>query len=63
MERVTIVGCGNAGLIHAAKLIEKGYEVCLLKTSSTSNTSFYDTIVSEQGYQVKDTSPRRSKTI
>ncbi len=59
MEKITIVGCGNAGLIHAAKLIEKGYDVCLLKTSSTSNTSFYDTIVSEQGYQVKDTTTNK----
>lgn len=55
MKKVTIVGCGNAGLIHAAKLIEKGYDVSLLKTSSTSNTSFFDTIVSEHGFQVKDT--------
>lgn len=55
MEKVTIVGCGNAGLIHAAKLIEKGYEVCLLKTSSVANNSYFDTIVSEQGFQVNDT--------
>ena len=55
MEKVTIVGCGNAGLIHAAKLIEKGYEVCLLKTSSVANNSYFDTIVLEQGYQVNDT--------
>ena len=31
MERVTIVGCGNAGLIHAAKLIEKGMRFVYLK--------------------------------
>ena len=55
MEKVTIIGCGNAGLIHAAKLIEKGYEVCLLKTSSVANNSYFDTIVFEQGYQVNDT--------
>ena len=24
--KVTVIGCGNAGLIHAAKLIEKGIE-------------------------------------
>ena len=59
MKKVTIVGCGNAGLIHAAKLIEKGYEVSLLKTSSSSNTSFFDTIVAEQGYQVKDTTTNK----
>ena len=55
MERVTIVGCGNAGLIHAAKLIEKGYEVCLLKTSSAANNSYFDTIIEEGGFQVNDT--------
>lgn len=55
MEKVTIVGCGNAGLIHAAKLIEKGYEVCLLKTSSVANASYFDTIAAEQGFQVNDT--------
>lgn len=59
MKKVTIIGCGNAGLIHAAKLIEKGYEVSLLKTSSSTNASFFDTIVAEQGYQVKDTTTNR----
>lgn len=59
MKNVTIVGCGNAGLIHAAKLIEKGYSVCLLKTSSSSNLSFFDTIVEEQGYQVKDSTANK----
>lgn len=51
--RITIIGCGNAGLIHAAKLIEKGHEVALLKTSSTNN-DFYNIIKSEGGYNVKD---------
>lgn len=45
--RFTIIGCGNSGLIHAAKLYEKGFEVALLKTSST-NGRFFD-IMSEQG--------------
>ena len=51
--KITIVGCGNAGLIHAAKLIERGFEVALLKTSST-NSDFYNIIKSEGGYNVKD---------
>ena len=59
MKKVTIVGCGNAGLIHAAKLTEKGYEVCLLKTSSATNASFFDTISTENGYQVKDTTTNK----
>ena len=52
--RVTIIGCGNAGLIHAAKLIESGLEVALLKTSQTSNSVFFNIICQENGYNVKD---------
>ena len=56
--RVTIVGCGNAGLIHAAKIFEKGdNEVCLLKTSQT-NSAYYDKIVAEGGYRVHDLTNR-----
>lgn len=51
--RFTIVGCGNSGLIHAAKLYERGYEVALLKTSS-SNGRFFDLIREEGGYKVLD---------
>lgn len=50
---ITIVGCGNSGLIHAAKLMQKGHNVCLLKTSNVNN-SFYDVIKNEGGYHVKD---------
>lgn len=52
--RVTVIGCGNAGLIHAAKLIEKGIEVALLKTSNAANSEFFDIICHENGYNVKD---------
>lgn len=52
--KITIVGCGNAGLIHAAKLIEKKMNVCLLKTSNVVNEEFYKLIVQEGGYNVKD---------
>ena len=51
--KITIVGCGNAGLIHAAKLIEFGHRVALLKTSAT-NSRFFDKIASEKGYNVLD---------
>lgn len=50
---ITIVGCGNSGLIHAAKLMQKGHKVCLFKTSNVNN-SFYDIIKNEGGYHVKD---------
>lgn len=51
--KFTIIGCGNSGLIHAAKLLEKGYEVALLKTSNT-NGRFFDIIKEEQCFKVKD---------
>ncbi len=50
---ITVIGCGNAGLIHAAKLIEFGHKVALLKTSAT-NSQFFDKIVSDGGYNVLD---------
>ena len=56
--KITIVGCGNAGLIHAAKIYEKGeHEVCLLKTSQT-NSSFFDKILVDGGYRVHDLTNR-----
>ena len=56
--RITVIGCGNAGLIHAAKIYEKGeHEVCLLKTSQINNT-FFDKIVAEGGYRVHDLTNR-----
>ena len=51
--KFTIIGCGNSGLIHAAKLYEKGHEVALLKTSST-NGKFFDMIKLAKKYHVKD---------
>lgn len=52
--KITVIGCGNAGLIHAAKMIEKGHEVGLLKTSDVTNEDFYTLIKREGGYNVKD---------
>lgn len=52
--KFTIIGCGNAGLIHAAKLIEAGQEVALLKTSAHANDDFFNVIRKEGGYNVKD---------
>lgn len=51
--KFTIIGCGNSGLIHAAKLYEKGQEVALLKTSST-NGKYFDMIKSAKKFHVKD---------
>lgn len=52
--KFTIIGCGNAGLIHAAKLFENGMEVALLKTSNVCNNDFYENICRDGGYNVKD---------
>lgn len=52
--KITVIGCGNSGLIHAAKLLQNQHEVALLKTSSSSNSEFYDIIEQEHGYNVKD---------
>lgn len=52
---ITIIGCGNSGLIHAAKLIEKGFtSVGILKTSNSINEDFFTVIQKENGYNVKD---------
>ena len=51
--KVTIIGCGNSGLIHAAKLMEKGHQVCLLKTSAY-NSSYFEKIQREGAYDVVD---------
>ena len=51
--KFTIIGCGNSGLIHAAKLYEKGFEVALLKTSST-NGRFFDMMIEQGGFNVVD---------
>lgn len=52
--KITIVGCGNSGLIHAAKLLENKIEVGILKTSNTFNDEFFNVISQEGGYNVKD---------
>ncbi len=52
--KITIVGCGNSGLVHAAKLIERNAEVGLLKTSDTVNGKFFELMSQEGGFNVKD---------
>jgi len=40
--RITILGAGNSGCAHAAKLVENGHEVMLVKTSrAVHNDNFY----------------------
>ncbi len=52
--KITIVGCGNSGLVHAAKLIERNIEVGLLKTSDSVNGKFFELMCQEGGFNVKD---------
>ena len=47
--KITVIGCGNSGLIHAAKLLQNQHEVALLKTSGAANSEFYDIIEQEHG--------------
>ncbi|MBO4659045.1 MAG: NAD/NADP octopine/nopaline dehydrogenase family protein [Prevotella sp.] len=51
---ITIIGSGNSGLIHAAKLLEKKQHVGILKSSSLGNVGFFDKIRKEGEYQVVD---------
>lgn len=52
--KITVIGCGNAGLIHAAKMFEKGFKVGILKTSNAIHNDFFSLITKENGYNVKD---------
>lgn len=52
--KVTIIGCGNSGLIHAAKIYQKGdNEICLFKSSNTNN-EYFDKIAEQKSYEVLD---------
>lgn len=51
---ITVVGSGNAGLIHAAKIFEKGFPVGILKTSDYGNMDFFNRIAEKSEYDVVD---------
>ena len=51
---ITVVGSGNAGLIHAAKIYEKGFPVGVLKTSNYGNMDFFNRIAARSAYDVVD---------
>ncbi len=52
--RFTVIGSGNSGLIHAAKIYEKGFDVAVLKTSSYGDMDFFNRIAAESAYHVVD---------
>ena len=62
--RITVIGSGNSGLIHAAKLYEKSYEVAILKTTSKGNVDFFENVREKGEYEVVDeTSNGRHFTV
>ncbi|MBR6181750.1 MAG: NAD/NADP octopine/nopaline dehydrogenase family protein [Prevotella sp.] len=52
--RITVIGSGNSGLIHAAKMYEKGQQVAILKTTSKGNLDFFKKIKQAGEYEVVD---------
>lgn len=54
MMKITIVGSGNSGLIHAAKIYEKGFPVGVLKTSGYGDMEFFNRIAEKNEYDVVD---------
>ncbi|MBO4822431.1 MAG: NAD/NADP octopine/nopaline dehydrogenase family protein [Prevotella sp.] len=52
--RITVIGSGNSGLIHAAKMYEKGHQVAILKTTSKGNLDFFKKIKLAGEYEVVD---------
>lgn len=61
--KITIVGCGQAGLIHAGKMFEKGHEITLLKTSNVMYGSFFEKINREGGFKLIDASSSQENEI
>lgn len=51
---IAIVGCGNAGCAHAAKLSKDGHQVRLLKTSHALHDCNFETIVKSRGIHLQD---------
>ena len=47
--KVTIVGTGNSACAQAAKLVERGHTVRLIKTSHSVHEANYDALVAQQG--------------
>jgi opine dehydrogenase len=52
--KITIIGAGNAGCAHAAKLSKDGHEVRLLKTSHSLHDSNFEKIEQSGGIHLHD---------
>lgn len=52
--KIAVLGCGNSGCAHAAKLIQNGHSVNLVKTSSSIHSNNYKQIVNTGKIYCKD---------
>lgn len=51
---IAIIGCGNSGCAHAAKLTQAGHSVRLLKTSHSLHETNFERVVESGGIQLHD---------
>lgn len=52
--KVTIIGTGNSACAQATKLVERGHQVSMVKTSHSMHEDNYDAIVRQQGIYYTD---------
>ena len=52
--RVTILGAGNSGCAHAAKLVQNGHQVVLAKTSTSMNEENFELMQKQHGVLMHD---------
>ena len=52
--KISIIGAGNSGCAQACKLIERGHEVCLIKTSHSLHDDNFDVIMSTGVIECQD---------
>ncbi len=52
--KVTILGAGNSGCAHAAKLVQNGHQVVLAKTSTSLNEANFELMQKLQGILMHD---------
>lgn len=52
--KITIIGAGNSGFVHAAKLIEIGFDVCICKNSESVHNEFFHKVEREARFRVVD---------
>lgn len=53
MKKITIVGCGSVGFIHAYFFAQKGFEISFLKTSDY-NSTYFNKVKEDKLFSVMD---------